>query len=106
MKVFVRLLRTERSTQELVLIASDAYMLADMDDAALAQQLPQGGRLAPDTLTTLRNICLALLSAAMQWSEFRWDALLLLFPTGMLFWAPQFLGEGGMQSPLHGQAWC
>ena len=58
-------------TQELVLIASDAYMLADMDDAALAQQLPQGGRLAPDTPTTLRNTCLALLSAAMQWPDFR-----------------------------------
>lgn len=58
--------------QELVLIATDAYMLADMDDAALAQQLPQGGRTPLDALPMLRNTCLALLSAAVQWAEFRW----------------------------------
>lgn len=60
--------------QELVLIANDAYVLADMDDGTLAQQLPQTGRVPPDALTMLRNTCLALLSAAMQWDEFRWAA--------------------------------
>lgn len=82
---------TNTLAQELVLIASDAYMLADMDDAALAQQLPQGGRLAPDALITLRNTCLALLSAAMQWSDFRCSSLSLLFAAKILFSKKQFL---------------
>lgn len=91
---------TNTVAQELVLIASDAYMLADMDDAALAQQLPQGGRLAPDTLTTLRNTCLALLSAAMQWSDFRCDPLPLLLAAAMLFPWWHFLRECSMQLSL------
>ncbi len=53
------------------MIASDAYMLADMDDAALAQQLPAAGRAPPDALPQLRKTCLALLGAAMQWADFR-----------------------------------
>ena len=59
--------------QELVLAISDACVLAELDDMGLLNQLPSALRLSTTAaqLTTLRTACLALLSAAMQWDDFR-----------------------------------
>lgn len=57
------------------MVVSDAYMLSEVDDSAMAAQLAALQRVpSSDTHRLgeqLRSVCLGLLCAAMQWDEFR-----------------------------------